>query len=216
VLDVEGAHGEKLTVSLTSQLSVKHDLLVHYRSSSAKAKDKFTMYLQQLVVQVWQDQAISNAASNINITDDEYQKLQQVTESIGLYFNTKAQKVEQFSVTTIPDAKTKLINLIKIFFKGQQHALLLNGELADKVFTKKRGQLTEMTQDRFEEMWLGDMSTRGLSDDDYLSYFWPDCPQYEHHEADIVLIYQDLYQVIVKAAAKKASKSMAKPSKGAK
>ena len=73
-----------------------------------------------------------------------------------------------------------------------------------------------MTQERFEGMWLGDMSTRGLSDDDYLGYFWPECPQYEHHQADIEFIYQDLYEVVAKQAAKKASKSKAKPSKEAK
>jgi len=147
-------------------------------------------------------------------------KLQQVTETIGLYFNTKAQKVEEFTVANIEDAKSKLINLVKMFFKGQQQVLLLNGELAEQVFTKKRGQLVEMTQARFEGLWLGDMSTRGLSDDDYLSYFWPECPLYQNYQADIEFIYQDLYQVVTKQAANKAatkaSKSTTKSSKEAK
>ena len=210
---------DQVTVSLNTQLAVKHNLLVHYRSSSAKAKDKFTMYLQQLIVQVWQQQAIANEttdSNNIKSKDDNALKLQQVTETVGLYFNTKAQKVEEFTVTNIGDAKSKLINLIKMFFKGQQQVLLLNGELAEQAFTKKRGQLVEMTQARFEGLWLGDMSTRGLSDDDYLSYFWPECPQYQNYQADIEFIYQDLYQVVAKQAAKKASKSTAKPSKEAK
>ncbi|WP_081962038.1 exodeoxyribonuclease V subunit gamma [Colwellia psychrerythraea] len=204
---------DQVTVSLTTQLAVKNNVLVHYRSSSAKAKDKFTMYLQQLVVQVWQQQTIANSTKS---DDDNTLKLQQVTETIGLYFNTKAQKVEEFSVANIEDAKTKLINLIKMFFKGQQQVLLLNGELAEQVFTKKRGQLVEMTQARFEGLWLGDMSTRGLSDDDYLSYFWPECPLYQNHQAELEFTYQDLYQVVVKKsakpAAKKASKTPAKPS----
>ena len=185
------------------------------------------MYLQQLAIQVWQQQTIANETTMANSTksdDDNTGKLQQVTETIGLYFNTKAQKVEEFSVANIEDAKTKLINLIKMFFKGQQQVLLLNGELAEQVFTKKRGQLVEMTQARFEGLWLGDMSTRGLSDDDYLSYFWPECPQYQSHQADIEFIYQDLYQVVTKQATKqaakkaatKASKSTTKPSKEAK
>ncbi len=214
VLDIDGTEvggpsAKKIKVSLNTKLAVKNNLLVHYRSSSAKAKDKFVMYFQQLVVQVWQDQSIAN---DTHITDENHQKLQQVTETIGLYFNTKAQKVEQFNVANIVDAKSKLINLVKMFFKGQQQVLLLNGELAEQVFTKKRGQLVEMTQARFEGLWLGDMSMRGLSDDDYLSYFWPECPQYHNHQADIEFIYQDLYQVVTKQAAKKASK----PSKEAK
>jgi len=211
LLDIDGVH-----VSLNSKVAVKNNLLVHYRSSSAKAKDKFVMYFYQLVVQVWQDQAIANEVSTSNtISTDEYAlKLQQVTETIGLYFNTKAQKVEQFTVLNIPDAKSKLMNIIKLFAKGQQEVLLLNGELAEQVFVKKRGQLVEMTQARFEGVWLGDMSTRGLSDDDYLNYFWPECPQYHNHQADLEFIYQDLYQVVTKksakAAAKKATKSIAK------
>jgi exodeoxyribonuclease V gamma subunit len=200
---------KKVRVSLNTKLAIKNNLLVHYRSSSAKAKDKFVMYFQQLVVQVWQQKAIANNTEN----DDEHSlKLVQVTETIGLYFNTKAQKVEQFTVANIPDAQSKLIKLIKMFFKGQQQVLLLNGELAEQVFTKKRGQVVEMTQARFEGLWLGDMSTRGLSDDEYLNYFWPECPQYQNHQADIESIYQDLYEVVTKKAAKKASKSSAKPS----
>ena len=212
-LTVDGIGSDRVTVALTCQLAVKHNLLVHYRSSSAKAKDKFTMYFNQLVVQVWQDQLIANELTSPNdkgVADSDGKKLQQVTETIGLYFNTKVQKVEQFAVANINDAKTKLVNLITMFFKGEQQPLLLNGELAEKVFTKKRGQLTEMTQARFEGIWLGDMSTRGLSDDDYLSYFWPECPQYAMHQADIEFIYQDLYQVVVKQAAKKPSKPAAK------
>jgi len=204
VLKVEGVN-----ILLNTKLAIKNNLLVHYRSSSAKAKDKFVMYFQQLVVQAWQQQTIAN---NSESNDEHALKLQQVTETIGLYFNTKAQKVEQFTVTNIADAQSKLIKLIKMFFKGQQQVLLLNGELAEQVFTKKRGQLVEMTQARFEGLWLGDMSTRGLSDDEYLNYFWPECPQYHNHQADIEFIYQDLYDVVAKKAAKKASKSTAKSS----
>jgi len=208
VLKVEG-----VSISLNTKIAIRNNMLVHYRSSSAKAKDKFVMYFQQLVVQVWQQQAIANNTEN---KDEHAFKLQQVTETIGLYFNTKAQKVEQFTVSNIADAQSKLIKLIKMFFKGQQQVLLLNGELAEQVFTKKRGQLVEMTQARFEGLWLGDMSTRGLSEDEYLNYFWPECPQYHNHQTDIECIYQDIYEVVVKKAAKKASKSTAKPSKEAK
>jgi len=205
VLKVEG-----VSISLNTKIAIRNNMLVHYRSSSAKAKDKFVMYFQQLVVQVCQQQAIANNTEN---KDEHAFKLQQVTETIGLYFNTKAQKVEQFTVSNIADAQSKLIKLIKMFFKGQQQVLLLNGELAEQVFTKKRGQLVEMTQARFEGLWLGDMSTRGLSEDEYLNYFWPECPQYHNHQTDIECIYQDIYEVVVKKAAKKASKSTAKPSK---
>ncbi len=205
VLDVDGVN-----VSLMTQLSVKNDLLVHYRSSTAKAKDKFSIYIGQLVLQVWQQQQLCNETSAL---DDEMLKLEQVSGSIGLYFNTKAQKVEIFDVAGIEDARQKLTNILRLYFKGQQQPLLLNGDLAEKVFTKKRGQLTEMTQERFESMWAGDMNTRGLADDDYLAYFWPQCPQYSEYQSDIELIYQDLYQVVVKRAATRAKKAPAKAAK---
>jgi exodeoxyribonuclease V gamma subunit len=195
-------------VSLDVQFAVKNNLLVHYRSSSAKAKDKFNLYLQQLVVQIWQQQyLVSDHTINEDITDAENTKLSQVFGSIGLYFNTKTQKVEQYRVEIIDEAQQKLINILTVFFKGQQQALLLNGDLADNVFTKKRGQTTDMDQGRFERLWLGDMNTRGLSEDDYLAYFWPECPQYSEHQSDIEFIYQDLYQVVVKQAASKKSKA---------
>jgi len=205
IINVDG-----MSVDLMTQFSVKNNLLVHYRSSSAKAKDKFTIYLQQLILQVWQQQQLTIDA---NVVDDEKLKLQQVTASIGLYFNTKAQKVEIFDAPSIENAKQKLVNIVSLYLKGQQQPLLLNGDLAEQVFTKKRGQLTEMTQERFETLWLGDMSIRGLSDDDYLAYFWPECPQYDAHRGDIELVYQDLYQVVLKRAAARAKKAPAKTAK---
>ena len=191
-------------IQLSAQLAVQNNLLVHFRSSSAKAKDKFTMYLHQLVLQFWQQQYCEPSLQlsvKGNLT-----KLLEVAGTTGLYFNTKTQKVEQFDITSIEDAKGKLINIINIYFKGQQQALLLNGELAEKAFSKKRGQIVEMNQERFEMLWQGDMNSRGLADDEYLSYFWPDVPLYQDHQADIELIYQDLYQVISKRAASRAKK----------
>ena len=220
-------------VSVAVQFAVKHNLLVHYRSSSAKAKDKFNLYLQQLVLQIWQQQYLASeqvntvntnadSTNNVNtnaainstdITHVNNTTLSQVVGSIGLYFNTKTQKVEQYHVAVIDDAKQKLMNILTVFFNGQQQALLLNGDLADTVFTKKRGQTTDMDQARFERLWFGDMNTRGLSEDDYLAYFWPECPQYSDHQSDIEFIYQDLYQVVIKQAASKKSKTAAKEKK---
>jgi len=195
-------------VTLSVQFPVQQDLLVYYRSSSAKAKDKFTLYLQQLVLQVWQQKFIeSDISSPDMIKVEEQTKLSKLVGSIGLYFNTKAQKVEQYRLDPIPDAKQKLINIISLYFKGQQQALLLNGELAEQVFIKKRGQVIEMDQARFERLWVGDMNTRGFSEDEYLAYFWPQCPEYQLHQNDLEFIYQDVYQMVVKQAASKNKKS---------
>ncbi len=200
-------------VSLAVQFPVKDDLLVYYRSSSAKAKDKFTLYLQQLALQVWQQQHLESEPSSASDIDA---KLSKVIGSIGLYFNTKAQKVEQYRLEAIPDAKQKLMNILSLFFKGQQQALLLNGDIAEQVFIKKRGQVIEMDQARFERLWQGDMNTRGLSEDDYLAYFWPQCPEYQLHQSDLESIYQDVYQMVVKQAASKKKKASSAASSVAK
>jgi exodeoxyribonuclease V gamma subunit len=193
-------------------MAVKNGLLVHYRSSSAKAKDKFSIYLQQLILQVWQQQYIeqdNSTSSELNNEEKSSVLLSQVCGSIGLYFNTKSQKVEIFDLAMVDNAHQKLNTIIGLFLKGQQQPLLLNGNLAEKVFTKKRGQLEEMTQDRFESIWHGDTNIIGLADD-YLSYFWPEPPLFEEHYADIDLIYHDVYELVIKRAASRAKKAPAK------
>jgi exodeoxyribonuclease V gamma subunit len=201
-----------ITIVLTMQMAVKNGLLVHYRSSSAKAKDKFSIYLQQLILQVWQQQYIAQdnlVRSELNNEENSSVLLSQVCGSIGLYFNTKSQKIEMFDLAMVDNAHQKLSTIIGLFLKGQQQPLLLNGNLAEKVFTKKRGQLEEMTQDRFESIWHGDTNIIGLADD-YLSYFWPEPPLFEEHHADIDLIYHDVYELVIKRAASRAKKASAK------
>ena len=206
-IDVNG-----VSISLTAQMAIKNGLLVHYRSSTAKAKDKFSIYLQQLILQVWQqdystrDTLLPNADG---VEENSSLMLNKVCGSIGLYFNTKSQKVEVFDLALIDNAQQKLTDIIKFYLKGQQQPLLLNGDLAEKVFTKKRGELDEMTQTRFESIWHGDANFNGFADD-YLSYFWSEPPLYEQHHALIDLIYQDLYQSVIKRAPSRAKKTAVK------
>jgi exodeoxyribonuclease V gamma subunit len=201
-LDVMGVN-----VELTSQLAVKGTKLVHYRSSSAKAKDKFTLYLQQLVVQVWQQQF--NAHQNSDMSNEGQTILSSVSESNGLYFNPKTQKVEQFIVTHISEAKEKLTYLLTLFFKGQQQPLLLNGDIAEQLYKQKRGKPIDITQSIFAALWQGDLNTRGLIDDDYLHYFWPQCPQLNDVKSQFDLVYQDIYQMVIKQVATKPVKKIA-------
>ena len=201
-LDVMGVN-----VELTSQLAVKGTKLVHYRSSSAKAKDKFTLYLQQLVVQVWQQQF--NAHQNSDMSNEGQTILSSVSESNGLYFNPKTQKVEQFIVTHISEAKEKLTYLLTLFFKGQQQPLLLNGDIAEQLYKQKRGKPIDITQSIFAALWQGDLNTRGLIDDDYLHYFWPQCPQLNDVKSQFDLVYRDIYQMVIKQVATKPVKKIA-------
>ncbi len=192
---------DKQSVKISAQLPVKHDQLVFYRCTTAKAKDLFTLYYNQLILQIWQekhDVAVEH-------------RLVCVSHSTGFYFNTKAQKVEQYCVNYIDDAEQKLADIVTLYLQGQQQALLLNGDLAAVAFAKKRGQVEEMTQEKFELFWYGNMSSLGFGEDPYIKYFWPICPQYAELQGAIETVYQGMYQSV-----QKTNKNNSLSSKGAK
>jgi exodeoxyribonuclease V gamma subunit len=189
------------SITIVAQLPVKITdsgaQLVFYRSSTAKAKDLFTLYLHHLILQVWQQQNLENTNYSAN-------PLSQITTARGFYFNTKAQKVEQYSMTNEKgdDAKTALMMLLSVYADGQKQALMLNGDLAAQVFKESRGKRVVMTQDRFEQFWLGAETQigglPGFGQDAYINYFWPQCPDVEVVLAQIESVYQGLYSSVVK------------------
>ena len=201
VLNNSGENSSKQGVTLTAQLPVKITdsgaQLVFYRSSTAKAKDLFTLYLHHLILQVWQQQNLDNTKYNAN-------PLSQITTARGFYFNTKAQKVEHYSMTNEKgdDAKTVLMMLLSVYADGQKQALMLNGDLAAQVFKESRGKRVVMTQESFEQFWLGAATQigglPGFGQDAYINYFWPECPDVEVVLAQIESVYQGLYSCVVK------------------
>ncbi len=203
-------HPNKLTeqtITLSAKLPVKktnHGVqLVFYRSSSAKAKDLFTLYLHQLIVQVWQQQ-------NLTMPNYSDKLLSQVKNSCGFYFNAKSQKVEQHMVDdtiTFGDAMAELQKFINLYQQGQQQALLLNGDLAAQVFKQSRGKKVEITQDRFEKFWQGsamqgDDTVKGFGEDAYINYFWPKLPDIFTYLPQLKTVYQGLYQHVKKVDTK--------------
>ena len=177
----------KVPIKVTSQGTQ----LVFYRSTSAKAKDLFTLFLHQLIVQVWQQQNIETDLDRLNTADNP---LSQVQSTCGFYFSAKTQKVEQVIISSIDNAQAELNRLLEVYAQGQKQALLLNGDLAAQVFKQSRGKDVEMTQERFEEFWLGTDSTRGFGDDPYIHYFWPQCPDVYTYLPQLNAVYQSVYQ----------------------
>ena len=165
--------------------------LVFYRSSSGKAKDLFTLFLHQLIVQLWQQQNMSN---------EDYSDclLSKVVSTCGFYFNAKSQKVEQYTLNTIENAKAELTTLVEIYNEGKNRALLLNCDIAALVFKQSRGKEIEMTQERFETFWHGSDSTRGFGEDPYIHYFWPKCPDVSLYLSEIKRVYRCLYKYLEK------------------
>jgi exodeoxyribonuclease V gamma subunit len=95
---------------------------------------------------------------------------------------------------------------LALFFKGQQQPLLLNADIAEHIYKQKRGKPLDMTQANFVVLWQGDLNTRGLSDDDYLHYFWSQCPELDDIKGQFDLVYQDIYHMVSKQAVAKKDK----------
>ena len=180
-------------LTLSSKLTLVDNKAVFYRSSSAKAKDLFTLYLHQLIIQIAQtDEAQENADT-----------LSQICATHGYYFDTKSQKPSQFYFSDIEDAKGQLLRLVTSFYLGQHQALLLNGDLAEKI---RKSKVFDQTQ--FEQFWSDSNSFQALGDDPYVQYFWSQCPEYDDISPRLLTLYQPMFEALqtVKTSAKQGAK----------
>ena len=200
-----------IDIELSSQVPVKLTeqgaSLAFYRSSTAKPKDLFTLYIQQLIVWVWQQQ-------NCDAKNYHDNKLSQVTTARGIYFNTKSQKTESFIIdkqiemdgeddNSSKSDKAQLVQLLQTYFDGLQQPLLLNANLGAEVFKTSRGKSVEMTQERFEQLWHGNESSYGFGQDPYIHYFWQQCPEIEDNIEAIENTYKNMYQLVKKLSGAK-------------
>jgi len=220
------------TKTISAQLPVKvtntGTQIVFYRSSSAKPKDLFTLYLHHLILRVWQKQnsllttKSVSSLSSVNL----YSSLNQIEQTRGFYFNTKAQKVERYSVSNnsnditenAASAEEELTLLLDVYAQGQKQALMLNGDLAAQVFKESRGKRVELTQERFEQFWqdaaMPTATIPGFGSDAYIHYFWPQCPEVDNLLPKIELVYQGLYRSVLKQKAVKEKVLKDKAPKG--
>lgn len=205
-IDITDPQNNNTKCQLVAKLPVKNEQLIFYRSSTAKAKDLFTMYIHQLILQVGQDQLLASTDTGVSST---IANIAQVKTSHGLYFDTKSQKVTEYGFEHIPNAKEQLTKLIRYFYLGQQQALLLNGDIADKAFKGHVGakkSVKEFTQIDFEKLWQDPNAMFALGDDGYMNYFWPQCPIYTDLELQLSDIYLPMYQSLIKVKAVKPVK----------
>lgn len=201
------SHSPAQSITLSAQLPVKIThagaQLVFYRSSSAKPKDLFTLYLHHLIMQVWQQQHSETTHDAFN-APSAFGSLKQVEQTRGFYFNTKAQKVEQYYVSSagVEEAKAELIMLLNVYAQGQKQALMFNGDLAAQVFKESRGKRVELTQERFDLFWQDSAmptgAIPGFGTDVYIHYFWPQCPDIDTLLPQIESVYQGLYSHVLK------------------
>lgn len=181
------------SVTVNTKLLIIAGKLVFYRSSSAKAKDLFTLYLHQLILQVAQ-------------TDDSQTHadvLGTVVSSHGYYFDTKTQKPSEFYFSDIVDAKLQLQRLIATFYLGQHQPLLLNGDIVEKI---RKSKVFEQPQ--FEQFWSDSNTFQAFGEDAYMQYFWPTCPNYDEISRKLLSLYQPMLDAlqVVKSSVKKGAK----------
>ena len=187
-LNVELSNNSHFALSVN--FPVQGESLMFYRSSSAKGKDLFGLYLHQVILQCWQDNV-----SNLNAPHPthEHSMLSQVNITKGFYFDTKNQKPTQCRFSNIPNAEEHLRFILETYLKGQQQALLLNTELAEKFFKAKKFE-----QSHFEKLWSDSGSmlsvVKPLGQDPYMHYFWQQCPEFAEHQPTLTDIYQPMWQ----------------------
>ena len=207
-IEITDHHNKLKTVQLTAKLPIKAQQLIFYRSSTAKAKDLFTLYIHQLIIQVYQDQNMTD----LNVTGTPFnESIRQVTNSHGFYFDTKSQKITEYLVHPLIDAKIQLVKLIAGYFLGQHKALMLNGDLAEKAFKSHIGSkesVKTFEQSDFEQLWQDPNAMFALGDDGYMNYFWPECPIFSEHLPQLADIYLPMYQALEKVKVPKKVKGV--------
>ena len=181
------------SVTVNTKLLIIAGKLVFYRSSSAKAKDLFTLYLHQLILQVAQTDESQTHADVLGT----------VVSSHGYYFDTKTQKPREFYFSDIVDAKLQLQRLIATFYLGQHQPLLLNGDIVEKI---RKSKVFEQAQ--FEQFWSDSNTFQAFGEDAYMQYFWPTCPHYDEISRKLLSLYQPMLDAlqVVKPLVKKGAK----------
>ena len=203
------------TIQLSAKLPIKAQQLIFYRSSTAKAKDLFTLYIHQLIVQVYQDQTITDASTNdinsaLDTTTEHSELIRQVISSHGFYFDTKSQKTTEYLVNKVDNAKEQLVKLITTYFTGQHQALLLNGDIANKAFKAYIGATKSVKvfeQSDFEKLWQDPNAVFTLGDDSYMQYFWQTCPLFSECQQHLADIYLPMYHSLIKVKAPKTHRA---------
>jgi exodeoxyribonuclease V gamma subunit len=187
-LDVVLSNNSHFTLSINFPVQASN--LMFYRSSSAKGKDLFGLYLHQVILQCWQERALS---INTTHTTPENNMLSEVNSTKGFYFDTKNQKPTQYRFSKIQNTEEHLHFILETYLNGQQQALLLNTELAEKFFKAKKFE-----QSHFEKIWSDSGSmlsvVKPLGQDPYMHYFWQQCPDFAEHQPTLIDVYQPMWQ----------------------
>ncbi|REL35541.1 exodeoxyribonuclease V subunit gamma [Thalassotalea euphylliae] len=172
----------KLNCIIRGSLPTNEQVIGFYRPSTAKAKDLFSLYLARI---------ISTIATDNGHLEFENKPV------IGLYFDTKQQKVSQYlcqNSQQINDAKAQLNNIVNFYLLGQQKPLLINADIAHKAFNARKFE-----QAQLENYWYDENNMLAPGYDPYMQFFWPQCPAIDDMMPMLNTIYEPMYQVLSKS-----------------
>lgn len=173
-------------IRLVAELPVYHQHCCYYRSSAAKAKDFLLMYINQLILQIWQKQ--------VEHQDAAVDPLVTVVGTKAWFFDTKSKQVKGYQLEPISSPEAKLMTLLEYYYQGRGQALLLNAELGQRWANDK---LT--TQYQFEQHWQASQFQSNIpafGNDPYIRYFWPTCPDLNAHLSALEQVYGELFTAI--------------------
>ena len=173
-------------INLTVELPVVDQHLIHYRSSSAKPKDILMMAGYQLALQ----HLANTQLAKLSLVEQGIAG--NVNKTLGIYFDTKAQKVSTIEMSAFEQPQQLLSLLLSTYLTGQQQALLVNASLGEKLVSSLNKNLP-FEQTSFEQFWLDPNSASSLGDDPYMQFFWPETPNIELHQDLLAAIYLAIF-----------------------
>lgn len=162
--------GQKLNAQLPR---LPDGRLLFWRLADAKGKDYLTLWLHHLVANLEQD-----------------------TETLGLYRTNKTDAVYQLQFAPLErdTAKDELSNWLRIWKLALQRPLALNSAIGVEIAKPRtRGEYQPY---HFDRLWAGDQFRRGLAEDPYLAWFWPEPPNEVDLRDDVMALYEPLFAAL--------------------
>ena len=95
----------------------------------------------------------------------------------GIYRDQKNDGFKILQFDTLPEPEQELKKWLSYWEQGLLSPLLLNAELAKKVFEKELGKKVFTLSD-FNKLWCDNFTERGLSYDPYIQWFWDEAPEW--------------------------------------
>lgn len=189
--------GHTIQCTLTGKLPIIGEHIIAYRSSSAKPKDLMTLALYQLAVQLKQSTNVTVELGINSAVDTANEALNHVSSVLGVYFDTKAQKVNKIKRAPMDNPEGYLATLLSTYLNGQQQALLVNANIGERALkAMKRSDTFESAA--FTQYWCDANDLSAPGHDPYMNYFWSTAPDISDHLALLEQIYNPIINGVVK------------------